>query len=329
MSLFAVLAMLAGGAASVADQRDAHGASIEGYGLVAAVPAGWQVRITRGALEASTAALPPLGPWLGTALHRSLGPGDLGLVLFEDAPLPGVPFERSFYRAGAPPRFGAADFGPPPLGGSNPARHSFARRNFREAGRYFDLFAESGTARPGAEALQKLNGLVRSLRIRPGDFYPGVAASARFRSAPGWHSASSPDTPIGPETSSTSVAATVPYHEPVDVFPPVRTLARLPANGVIVYVTLVASNRDPPLVRNAARHSGRVRLRIPVRGCGSFEGVPTAIAVCRLHTLVPRQYTIDGWVLYGRPSPSAAQRIRAQAEVDRLILPRWPLWPTS
>jgi hypothetical protein len=291
---------------------------VRGSGIALRPPAGWHVRISRGLVEASTAPLPPRGRWVATRLSRSIHRGDVEFVLLEDRPLPGVPFTRSVYRPGPPRPFRSSEFRGPPLGGSNPGRHGFARRNFSVAGRFFDLFVESGHASPRASAVASLNAVVASLRFDRGSPYRGDVRAASFRPAAGWSVTSSGAAPLGPETVTTTVASTVPYRDGLRDFPPHRTLARLPSDGIIVVLDLVASNRDPPI----AAAGEPVRMR----ACGSFEGTPPTVAVCPLAGLANRRYALDGWVVYGRRVPTAAMRARARAELARLVLPRWPVW---
>jgi hypothetical protein len=324
--LLALALVVGAGVLALGWGRSGH-PRVAAYGIFAVSPRGWHLRITRGALEAATMPLPRLGPSLGVNLSKALHAGDVGVLLFEDSPdpreLPGV------FRKGRPAVFTRHDFGPPPLGGSNPGNHGYARRNFRLAGRFFDLFVESGNTKPNSESLAALNGLVRSLRLRRGDFYPGVVAPASFRTARGWSTIASGRVPVGPETSATSIASTVPYRDQLNAFPPHRTLAHLPAEGIVIFLTVTASNRDPPLVRDRSRSRSHPRLRVHSGSCGSFEGVPPRFTTCPIQLGVARQYVVSGWVLFGRPKPSLRQRARAQAELDRLALPRWPLWPIS
>jgi hypothetical protein len=307
----AVFAALAGGARPTG--------RVATDGIVVSLPSGWHARAGRGVIEAATRPLPSLGPWVAASLSKALGPDDVSVILYEDAATSPPP---AIYRAGAPRPFSRADFGPPPSGGSNPGDHRFARRNFRVAGRFFDLFVETGRRQPTASGLAELNELVRSLRVEPGDFYRGTVAPARFAAAPGWHVRTSPRVALAPETWSVAIASTVPYRDQLDAFPPHATLAHLPSDGVIVYLDLLASNRDPPLDRAPAPSTLATRR---VR-CGSFEGVPDRYAVCPVHAVRHGEYTIDAWIVYGRPRPSRAQRAAARAELGRLELPTWPRW---
>jgi hypothetical protein len=198
----AVVAFFAANAAAVAAARPlAAKEYASGYGMMIAAD-GWHIRITRGTVEASTAPLPKEGRWIARRLSRSLHRGDLGVLLFEDAPRPGVPPVRSIYRRGAPRPFTRTEFGGPPSGGTNVGRHLFARRNFTVAGRLFDLFIETGGGRPSVPRLTSLNRLVASLRLTRGDFYAGAVTPATFFETPGWVLRASSATGLAPETST-------------------------------------------------------------------------------------------------------------------------------
>jgi hypothetical protein len=323
-SVLALVALL-----GCAAEAGGAGPTVTGYGISVTPPAGWHLRVTRGMLEAATTPLPRPDPTPSVSLGNALGRDDIGVLLFEDAPAGGVPFDAHAYSRSARRPFTRHDFDQPPPSSSNPGQHRFARRGIRLSGRYFALFVESGAGQPTPTGLAGLNLLVRSLQVTRGDFYPGTVAPARFPDEPGWHLRSSPRIPVGPETSTTSIAATVAYRDPLDAFPPRTTLARLPASGVIIYVTLVADNRNPPLA-SEHRAAGRIRLELPTAGCGSFEGIPAPQrATCALHIVVARHYVIQGWVIYGRANPTRAQQALAQAEFARLELPAWPLWRAS
>jgi hypothetical protein len=311
-----VVVLVLGGAAARAQSPDEQ----HRYGLRIDVPSGWHVRIARGVVEASTAPLPPEGRWVAGRLSRSLRPRDIDFVLFEDAPTPGQPFSRSIYRPGYPRPILQSEFGPPPFGGSNPGSHRFARRNFTVNGRFFDLFVEGGSRAATTAAVASLNILVASLQVSRGDFYPGHVPGAVFNPAPGWQSVGGHSVALAPETSTTTIASTVPYADALNDFPPQRTLKTLPQNGVIVFVQLIASNRDPPLVKGYAGSAVRVT------GCGGFEGVPPTISVCHLAGLRNGQYVLDGYIVYGRAHPRPAMAARANAELQRLVLPNWPRW---
>ena len=297
-----------------------HGDTISGFGIEATLPEGWNGRITRGTLTASTALLPPERGWLSTELGRKLGPGDLGVLLFEAEPGPGVPIEPSAYRRGPPRPFAAREFA---AGG----RQRFARRNFAVTGRFFDLFVEARDRAPSSRDLGRLNTLVRSLAIEPGDHYAGRVEAARFPPARGWSTRTRGAVPLQPVTVSTTVSSTIRYRDSHNALPPRRTLEALPADGIALRVTLVADNRHVPIAGRRDREVARRPYRLRHGGCARFEGFPESVRACVLRALVHRQYRIEIWVMYGRRQPTRAQRARAQAQLDRLVLPVWPRWP--
>ncbi len=292
------------------------GPAVHGYGIKASAPPGWHVRVLRGALEASTGPLPRLPQDL---FPTTLRPDDVAVLLDEDGPSWAVPVERSIYRHGYPRAFSERDFATR----IRTESHARSARHFAVAGRSFDLFVEAGSPHVTAGRLAELNALVRSLRIEPGDFYPGLAPPARFRPASGWYTKHAPTVRVGPETSSTTIASTVPYRDCLNCFPPHETVSRLPPGGIVIFLSLDASNRRPPVV--AGQPSA---LRLHRRSCGPFEGIPD-VATCALHAQVFGRYAVDGWVVFGRAHPAASQIERAQAELDRLVLPAWPRWPAA
>jgi hypothetical protein len=317
-----ILLLVATSLASVATGSGARAARpetpAEGFGLSIGRSPGWHVRVRRGTIEASTNRLPAPGRWVAKRLSSSLRGGAIGFLLFEDEPAPGVPFSGRIYRRGRPRPFAARDFRGPPLGGSNPGNHSFARRNFALSGRYFDLFVESAAAKPSRATLESLNRVIASLHVRRGEYYRGRAAAAAFAPAAGWFVRRTQPLPLAPETSTITVASTVRDRDPLNAFPPDKTLVDLPRDGAVIVLDLVASNRDPPV--------GEKTRPLRVGDCSSFEGVPSKYAVCPLSGFRSRRYAISGWIVYGRASPTGAMRRHAAQELARLQLPDWPLW---
>jgi hypothetical protein len=300
-----------------AEARSAQ--AVGAYGIGVTLPAGWDGRVVRGTLVASTAPLPPVRGWLNTELSRSLRRGDLGLLLHEFEPPPGRQ-HRGPYRRGAPRPFRAQEF-------EGFGRQRIARRNFVVAGRFFDLFVESrGERLPTAAVLTGLNRLVGSLEIEPGDHYPGAVGSPRFRQARGWSMRSSRAVELGPTTAAYTVAGTTRYRDGLNDLPPGRTLAALPPDGIVMRVSLIADNRHTPVAAPRERLAPGSPFRLRSARCLDFEGFPETRGSCVLRTVVPQRYRVEIWVFYGRKRPSAEQRARAQAQLDRLSLPAWPRW---
>jgi hypothetical protein len=94
----------------------------------------------------------------------------------------------------------------------------------------------------------------------------------------------------------------------------------------VIVLDLTADDRFPPTSPHGQAVHRRIVLGRALQRCNGFEGVPSSTGVCSIRAQARGQYNLDGWVVYGRPHPTAAQKARAQAELDRLVLPRWPRW---
>ena len=297
-------------------------ATLERYGIAVSPPAGWHVRLTRATVEAATISLP-------SGREVSLGDADLLVRLFEYEPEPEFLSEtKRTHPDGRPKPFAAAEFGLTELEGDKPKGAGFARRNFALAGRYFDLFVESGAARPPEGALASLNELVTSLEIRAGDFYPGTIEPPRFQPTAGWHVGSFGRGEIRAADTATAWAATVPYHNGPRDLPPAATLETLPPDGILIWVGLARDNRFPP-TGELRRTDSRVSVPLQIgeaKGGFGWEGQVGEIALYRLCGLAGDQYHVDLWIFFGRREATPEQRERAQAMLDRLDLPDWGSW---
>ena len=181
----------------------------------------------------------------------------------------------------------------------------------------FSLFVTSG--RGGATGrLAELNRLVRSLRVRRGDFYPGVVAARALSRVPRLaHGVDS-----GGAGRRREPGAVVGGDRAVGGRP-VRPAAAQDAGAPRA---ARRGNRGHGLARRpltARPGPRRPPFRIALRQCGGFEGVPNRL-VCTFHGGRALEYDVDVWVAFGREHPSRADRARAQAELDRLTLPAWP-----
>jgi hypothetical protein len=319
-----VVALVCAGCGAV-DAETGSGEALERYGIAVTPQAGWHVRLTRGTVEAATVPLAAPGQ------KPTLGPDDVSVLLFEYEPRPQDGLIDPVYKLGVPEPFRVAEFGPPELSGTlwgkSPNRHSFARRNFTVAGRYFDLFVEAGAPPSDVAAL---NALVASLQVRAGDFYPGKIEPPRFPPADGWWVGSAGGGEVRATDVAEAWAATVPYQNGPRDLPPSRTLETLPPHGILVWVGLARDDRFPP----TAELRGEWRkppVHLPLRlsdltGCACFEGVPRNW-LYRLYGPVGDQYYLDLWVFFGSAdAPSVEELARAQAMLDRLELPNWGPW---
>jgi hypothetical protein len=148
---------------------------------------------------------------------------------------------------------------------------------------------------------------------------PVTAPPARLPAA-GWHSGSTRVTNPGCRgcVQSESWASTIRYRDPADQLPPHRTMAALPKDGVIVHVTRSWEPSPPAWVHQA--HA----LRIARSAVGSFEGNTTGGRVSRwLGTTWRAGSFVSVWVLFGGPTPTAAQIRTAQNELDHMVLAPW------
>jgi hypothetical protein len=291
----------------------AAAATIGSHGVSARLPPGWHGRAGHGFLEAATVPLAPERGYVGTTTRAQLGRRGVLVTLYENTGAIGI----NSVRRGLPRPFRARDFGGPALGGSNPGRHRYAVRNFRVARRVFSLFAETGRAGPGRR-LAELNRLAASLRVRSGDFYPGVVRPPRFARASGWHAGSTRPRPAEAVNQVEAWAATVPYLDEPNQMPPHKTLARLGPHDVAIWLLAYRDDRAPP---------SRARRQPPFRlgSCswGGFEGAPQ-YPLCTIEGDRAGRYDIELRIFFGGAHPTRADRARAQAELDRLRLPVWP-----
>jgi hypothetical protein len=159
------------------------------YGVAVTLPAGWDGRLGRGALHAASFRFSAdVSAWVPKA-GKEMSADDVIVSVFENEPRRGRPLEVAEYpELPGPLRLDVDDF--EPFDGitedSRATGHGYARRTFQVAGRFFVLFAESGTAVPSASLIGALNELLGSFAVEPGDFYPGTVGPARFAERGGW-----------------------------------------------------------------------------------------------------------------------------------------------
>lgn len=269
----------------------ASGEVVAGYGLHAALPGGWNGHVDRGLLEASDGSI--------TLAIREHGAADAG----------------SFVTGRMPILLGPAEF--VSLGGQGYE----TGRSFVESGRDFVLSASVPTTPPDAASLEQANALLASFGAEAGDFYPGTVEPATFAPADGWDTGSSGRAQIQPDGQTTmSWASTIPYRDESLGFPPSRTLAALPPDGIVVLARLDQYGRT-----NAP--AGRPPFRLSDFVEGSFEGLGPENSPRQLGVHVD-DYDLQLWAFFGRAHPTAEQLARAQEELDRLQLPDWPAWQT-
>lgn len=336
-------ALVAGCGAAATDEQHRDGSAGVGapagrvlgprYGVSATLPRGWDGVLARGALHAATfpvsAGLPA---WDRHA--TDLREDDVVLSLFENEPRRSPPLEPGEYPS-LEGRLGleADDFHP--FDGvtedSRVTGHGYARRVFRTAGRFFVLFAESGARVPEPRVLDDLNALLGSLTVEPGDFFPWAVEPARFQPRPGWFlGTSGPDEARAEGEFTTSWASTIPYEDEWNALPMTETLRRLPADGIVIWVSLMRSNRLPPRETDPCCPARRAPFRL-----GEFErretwqGQVGDISEYVLSGTVGDRQRIDVRVYFGRRDPTDAMRAEAERMLAGLHLPDWGAWETE
>jgi hypothetical protein len=253
---------------------------IRGYGMSLTVPDGWSGRITHG-------------------LVRLRGAG-LRIEIRESSPTNRL---DPFFRRRSVPALRASDF--------RSAEHHLG---FTVAGRHFAVLPFP--ARPSQAAIDVANSALRSFTVRAGRYYGQPLAPARFPKRPGWFVGARAGKLLAEGGQTETWASTVPYRDAPSQIPPHRTLARLPRDGVIIWVSL---SRDSAL-RQRPFNSLSIRRRLIE---SSFEGLPKGVALYRA-SVRQASYDMGVWVFFKTLHPRAEVVARAQAQLDSLRLPSWP-----
>jgi len=130
---------------------------VERYGLALTVPTGWDAEIARGAVRFANRELPSRwGP-------RELEPADLVVEVLEHDPVTG---DRSDARLlDHAPSLAVDAFGAPEPGTYYPESHGVVTLPFWVAGRFFVLFAESGTRPADPAAVEAANEFLATLAV--------------------------------------------------------------------------------------------------------------------------------------------------------------------
>lgn len=266
---------------------------LDGYGIQLVLPPGWKGGVSHGLVEFA-------GDGLELKLLENAG---------SDAP---------FVTARQPLQLVPTEFVPREPGSSVNAS-AITTRSFISAGRRFVLSATAASLPPSADADAAANAALATLKVEPGDFYPGIVEPAVFRPAPGWHTGTSGPAEVDPDSEGTFTwAATIPYLDPPNALPMQRTLDALPPDGIVIFVSLLRSHHW---------QNGFPALRLPYdlgeAERGPFEGVPGDRATYRITARAPGGYDLMLWLFFGRPEPTREQLARAEAQLQRLTLPDW------
>jgi hypothetical protein len=265
--------------------------SVEGYGISMRLPSGWGGHVGRGELDAAS--------------------GELRLRLLEHAPELG----GEFVTGGVPIELTPAEF-VPQSGGSSVA---ISGRSFVDQGRDFVLWVEADALPPSAKAVEQANEALATLRVEPGDFYPGTVAPATFAAADEWHTGTSGIADAQPDGQETwTWASTIPYADEPFQFLPHKTLAALPPDGIVIDVQLV----EP---RDRAHGTVEAPFRITqADGPGSMEGLTPPISLYSTGgNVLGQNYDVGISVMFGREHPTPDQFARANAELARMRVPDW------
>lgn len=180
-------------------------------------------------------------------------------------------------------------------------------RLFVEAGgRRFFLYVHTTAAQRAATNLA-----LASVRVTP---WSAPLAPPHFSSSRGWQVGRSGPTPRS-YASVSAWASTAPYeNSPVDL-PPEATLVRDGTHGIVVWVGLSRPRRTGPFpVRSDP-------LDLKQADCTrSWEGAIPGVMQCTLWSQVPGRWQISVYIYLKHRNQLPA----AQAELRRLVLPRWP-----
>jgi hypothetical protein len=141
-----------------------------------------------------------------------------------------------------------------------------------------------------------------------------LVSPPHFAPAPGWHVGSRPAQACAGVSASRCVqasgwASTVPYRDCPDCSPPHRTLADLPAGGIVIQLS---NARERPSRARSGVWPPRIRARDVTVG---FEGEPRKYGVFQRFV---RTGTLERYlfVWFGRAHPTRKQLARANAELQ-------------
>jgi hypothetical protein len=265
---------------------------IGSHGVSMRLPSGWDGEAKRGELDASS--------------------GGISLKLLEHAD------DGGFVTGRVPIELTPAEFLAPGAG-SDPRIPAESGRSFVVNGRQFVLWASADTLPPSTDAIREANEALASLKVEAGNFYPGTVQPAAFSAADGWDTGTSGAAKVQPDGQQTwTWASTVPYRDEPFQFLPHKTLAALPPGGIVIDVQLLGPDQRPSAAKSPLQIA-------PADGPGSMEGLTPPYSLYSTGGRVAGQdYDADVSVLFGREHPTAEQFARANAELARLELPRWP-----
>ncbi len=268
---------------------------IEGYGISMRLPGDWKGKVTRGELDAGSAQI-----------HLRLLERGGTDVAFAARKLPIELSDAEFVGPGA-------GFDPKIVAGTG--------RSFISHGREFVLWVEADSLPPDPRAVEQANEALATLKVEPGDFYPGKVEPATFATASGWNTRTNGSVEVQPEGQQTwTWASTMPYRDdPLQLRR--EALERLPSDGIVINVQLFGPDE---------KGGGRNRVDKPpfrlrqARRIYPWEGQIREIPLYHIGGRVPaQQYDVDIAVFFGRLHPTPGQIAAADAELTRLSFPDW------
>jgi len=148
------------------------GEHLAGYGIDLALSPGWDGRVFSGVMEVASFDLSRAADASGPI---SVGRNDVAIRLLENGGS-----DARFVTARLPLELAPTEFVPPGPGFGDQVP-ALTGRSFVASGRQFVLWAFAGSLPPNPTALAAANEALATLRIEPGDFYPGEVQPARSR----------------------------------------------------------------------------------------------------------------------------------------------------
>ena len=283
------------------------GATVAGRGVSIVVPEGWQADVARGRIQIQDYAGtgdPAVGQVQAflREYSQALAAGDgfpypelAGPLTIQPGEYPSVQFAQD------------ATQGPGITG---------AARFFTASGRRFELFARYGGDPPAAAAGAGLNDILATLRVQPGDFYPGTLDPPAFSPAQGWYIGGDGPTGARPEGDQLCAwASTIPYRDPQNCPIAAYTIDALPPDGMVISANAY---------RNWSLPHGQLpeTLTLPGQLGSPGEGGRRSLDI---QGIAPGGYYVEISVNVAADATlTPAMRNQAQAMVDSLHLPTWP-----
>jgi hypothetical protein len=191
-----------------------------------------------------------------------------------------------------------------------------AARFFTVSGRLFELYARYGGDPPPTDSVARLNEILRTLRVQPGDFFPGTLDPPAFTPTAGWQVGG--DTPTGARPEGDQLcawASTIPYRDPQNCPIAAYTIDALPVDGMVISVNIY---------RNWSLPNDQLpqKLTLPAQLGPPGEGGRRSLDISGMS---PGGYYVDISVnIAADATLTPTMRSRAQAMVDSLRPPSWP-----